>query len=1225
MTEINEVHCKVFVGFGGSGGKTLRELARMFAADQELAGRSESEAYFLLVDTDQGDLNNLQRDIVRTFAAVGEHPFVKTISLAQGVTRMDTAILSAMKPAMDAAKKKSDKGLKRMRSVWWFNERDKPFIARNVQSPPSQGASQCPAISHFLGWKAMQGADSLIGQAVAELCEEMRGRVSEHHSAERSTRVSLNLVAGLAGGTGRGSWASLSMRIQQELRDHGYESRATGVFFDQSCYEDIQDGGQGQRTKMIVNSLTGVSELGGWIDNDLNRDDRKGKRYFLRLPSFASPERASSDVINARELLSPIDDEGATAGASPVTKAYLVFANGRAGRLEHGKHYQLAAAALYGMTSESIIQSEESNERVYLGSLGASSFRVDVDGIREYLMDRVEHRCIRGLVDEGSRPKRASAGKASDEAKRVVEAILRPLLVDRTEKNATAVPEGAAKNQPSLLARLQAEWQRQAKGRIKGFLEDLPDWDKGEYEEKLKRFANKVTKGSDFEAAVTSALRGSITHVFGAGMLSDQAESGGALVLEQFLRKALTSSIEDPNANTVSGSMDEARLDHHVRSFVINRQVIDLLDRRLGEVQARIEEVTSGGPTVGQVLAEVNEASRKKFFIAGERFDDGEKEDLRDTLRELVLSEGRKKLQPLMEKWVTPIRRQLVNWKKNLDYAVDAAQKHASDIERSKLTQNRTENVFTTPRELREQRRKPKAHRTFFRPTRYLEPFAEDSSFETWAEDLQRSSDSRLRDALRGIQTAVLEGAMTNGVRGRGEQREAERDLYRRLEGFREDVIIDREWLARNFSLMTVAKQLVDAYANAIEDCKASPRQQGYLEDHFLRTFGFGIERDRGRLDVPDAESIMIQMAIELGENCKAQYRVKAGVEGLERKASHVFLPADEKLAMDKPAADKLRGKCDKLARRRKAKVNFHVEECLTVDGDVSEERGNPFLMLSVVTEGFLMANDEDGSSPTGAAHEAFGHVTSLDYYDAGGDHKVKQYLEWVERPDGKSWFKDDKETFGLGYTLPAFVHHQGLREARWRPWAKDVDQEIARQASASIDAMLYAMLGVPGKRDGMIFQVRLLDRPVVWRLPLLKLVAGSKFSFSRKAFTIENTGEWEANSEAFLPDDAPMSIAQLHDRLRQEPDIQSAIATEAAYFFDVLCDGEDRPGDGAVKQAFKDLWTWVSDTLKPTLQKRGDELYEREYESLVEQLADRAKVLLKMKRKDLAALYRGV
>jgi hypothetical protein len=340
---MNEVHCKVFVGFGGSGCKTLRELARMFAADKELAGRCESEAYFLLIDTDQGDLESYTQEIESEFAAVGEHPFVKSIPLAQGVTRMDSAIKAAMREAT-----KSDKGLQRMRQVWWFDDKDKPFIARNLQTPPSQGAAQCPAISYFLSWKAMQGTDSLIGSAVAELCEEMRRRVAEHHSAQYSTRVSLHLVAGLAGGTGRGSWAPLSLRIQQELRAQGYDAFANGVFFDQTCYADIQQNGQGQRVKMIVNSLTGISELAGWIDNDLDRSARSGKRFFMRLPSFASPQSPAQDTVNSRKLLSAGDEAGDTQGATPVSKAYIVFAQGHAGRLEPGAHYKLAASALYG-------------------------------------------------------------------------------------------------------------------------------------------------------------------------------------------------------------------------------------------------------------------------------------------------------------------------------------------------------------------------------------------------------------------------------------------------------------------------------------------------------------------------------------------------------------------------------------------------------------------------------------------------------------------------------------------------------------------------------------------------------------------------------------------------------------------------------------------------------------------------------------------------------------
>lgn len=1215
---MNEVHCKVFVGFGGSGGKTLLALARMFAADQYWAGRCESEAYFVLVDTDQGDLAKLAGDIQRTFAAVGEHPYVKTIALAQGVTRMDTAIKAAMKPA-----RASEKGLQRMKESWWFDQNDKPFIARNLQSPPSQGAAQCPAISYFLSWKAMQGADSLIGQAVDELCEEMRGRVREHHSAERSTRVSLNLVAGLAGGTGRGSWAPLSLRIQQELRSHGFGSFATGIFFDQSCYESIQRKTQGQRVKMIVNSLTGISELSGWIDNDLDRPGRAGKRHFVRLPSFATPQSARDDVVNSRKLLSAADEDGETAGATPVTKAYVVFANGRSGELAHNKHYHLAASALYGMSSESIIASEESNERIYLGSLGASSFRVDIDAIRDYLMDRVEFDCIRGLADAGTQGKKSRNRSASAEAVKVVEALLLPLMVDATDKGVTLVPEGAARAEPKLLVRLQAGLLAECKGAISSFMDDLEEMDPGDYEQELRRIVKRASRGKDFEAVVAGAIGEAIAHAFGPEFRREDA--AGSELVEAYLQKALTSRLEDPLADSHAIARGEGDISAHVASFVVSRQVLELLGTQLGDVLHAADEVGRGGRTLEEVVKLLRKYRGRQYLVAGVRFNANERDDLQRKLKDLVLAAGRSNLRALLEKWLKPLMGQLNAWRDNLAYAVDAAEKHAMDLERAKLTQNRTEAIFTTPDELREWRRKPKDAKTVFQPDRYLEPFATEQDFEAWGQDLQRSTDARLRDALDEIQGMVLRQAMT-GRRSKEEQRSVERDLYRALDSFREDIIISRKWLVDRFSMVAVAERLAHAYASEIEECKSSPKAQGYLHDHFLRLFGFSLETRRGRLQVPSAEEIIVNMATELGENCKAQYLVRSGAERMEKKSAHVFLPADEKLASDQHGASKLVAKCEKDARRRHANVNYHADPVNAGEDGGADDRGNPFLMLGMVMEGFVVASDGNGPSETAAVHAAFNQISSLDYYNKDGDEDVKTFLNWVERPDGRSIFADVSYSFGLGYILPAFVTNEGLRESRWRPWAQDVDAEMERRANAGVDAMLYAMLGIPGKGSSRVFAQRLVSEDgtkVSWGLPLIKFGGAATkngFTFTRRAFT-ERTGEWRPDSRAFDGGDQATSIAKLDQLFRDQPDVPAAIAAEAAHFFGVLC-FEEGIIERDVKAQFRALYDWIDGTLRTRLEKLPN--YEVDYSDLVNKLEARSLELAKMKREELAELYRG-
>ena len=74
---------ELFVGFGGSGGKTLAAFARMVADDSELADQGDRKFYFLLVDTDSGDLKRAKAMIEKEFRrSANSSPVIETLDLA---------------------------------------------------------------------------------------------------------------------------------------------------------------------------------------------------------------------------------------------------------------------------------------------------------------------------------------------------------------------------------------------------------------------------------------------------------------------------------------------------------------------------------------------------------------------------------------------------------------------------------------------------------------------------------------------------------------------------------------------------------------------------------------------------------------------------------------------------------------------------------------------------------------------------------------------------------------------------------------------------------------------------------------------------------------------------------------------------------------------------------------------------------------------------------------
>jgi len=284
-------------------------------------------------------------------------------------------------------------------------------------------------------------------------------------------------------------------------------------------------------------------------------------------------------------------------------------------------------------------------------------------------------------------------------------------------------------------------------------------------------------------------------------------------------------------------------------------------------------------------------------------------------------------------------------------------------------------------------------------------------------------------------------------------------------------------------------------------------------------------------------------------------------------------------------------------------------------------------VMIACITEGFTCANPESAPAEQGVVHAAFDRIESLDYWRAANDAHVKTYLDWVEDPNGRSMFANVEYSFGLGYTLPAFVTNAQLRKSRWSPWAKESENRIERQGSISLDVVLYSLLGVNGNRKSALFDLSVRDQDgneTKWVLPILTYGTAKDsvhgFAFARQAFTDE-TGDWRARSKAYLAGDEESSLKKLVSRVAADDALRAAIAREAQHYFGVLAMQEGlRERD--VQKAFVDLHDWLEADLKKRLEKLAN--YEIDYKDHVDQLVARALALSKMSREGLAAHFKG-
>lgn len=1214
-TPNNSIHCQIYFGFGGSGAKTLVQLAQMFADDQEWAHRSESEAYFLLADTDEDDLKKYARDIRQRLGRVGAKAYVDTLLLSDGVDDTPSRISGVMtKIGSDPA------GRERVGKYWWFNAKNEPFIARNVQLSPKEGASQCPAISYFFAWEKICGSDSRLVRLVSNLAGEMSSRVAQHHGTG-DFDISLYTVAGLAGGTGRGSWSTLSFKICQLFKERGKQVRPIGIFFDQSCYHDIGRGTQGQQEKMIINSLTGVSEITAWLQNDFEGTGRE--RFMFRLPSFHRAADPDSDVVDAQRLIS---NNGSLAGATPIRQAWLVFREGPMTTLAPAEQYKLAAAALYGRTAKSQIASEESNSRRYMGSVGASIYRVDVHAIREYLRHMLEHHAASEFT-----------AKADDkEVARTVEAILLPLLCTPDDDTASGVTGSSLRSAPQLGARVHKMLLSRMSSRLRTFLGDEQDkgsinsFDKEERDREIQRFASLTSLRKELETELAKILLECIKHVHQEGPLNPtldlKQEQFGSKLMAAYFREAMLRPFADPK------KADET-LATHYKSIPAARAVLTKLTDALVTIPAAMRGEKIDAAKIASEIATVKQAADKKsgkaLVVLGDRFSYQERRELEEDLKSLIRKAGREELASILEQWIDSLRGRLLKWQENLEEAALRAERHAKSLS-SKLDEYREDELFTVDADFTKYATGDR--NISFQPVeRCVQPLLYDNKTkrtDEWSRQLRAQKDRRFVEKVGEIRSLALTkayGLADDPTIGEEQRKQLRIQLGAMWDSLNESIVIPESFLQNNFRLVPVVESLVWEWARRMDAARSRPDHLRNLGREFERQFGFRMPIKDEQHMPPNREEIVELMSLRMGQTCRAQYLCsQTGSTGVPH--THVFLPTDGKLATNTRTAEELVKKLEGKAKALGSKIQFHCDPELSEENAlVGDQRGNPFMMVAIATESFRPDQEAGGGAVTEMDSIDLSAVTSLNYWQDASNPIVRQYLDWIEDPHGKSMFANVSFSFGLGYIMPAFVTDSVLRSSRWRPWA--LSKERTDNAQAERDghrihnALIYALLEPNAERLKTLRVKDLSGTEHSWALPLLRFgpegSARNAFTFTRKAFADIGNG-WAPDSSAFKAGLTLTSLKKLMEHLEANPSIVDAIMAEAQHYFGVVCTEE-----GVGRQDIRSLFVGVNRKLRDEIQPELERLSNyADYEATLQTLIDRSQALISLDRPMLAELY---
>ncbi|MFM7867701.1 MAG: tubulin-like doman-containing protein, partial [Planctomycetaceae bacterium] len=360
----------ILVGCGGSGLKTLAKVNHLLCQDFYWRSAIDEQIYYVVVDTDYRELNDFRETIRHDLSNISRHPWTLPIGLSEGLQSLQRIIEPQFVNRYEAASEPT--GQERLLEHWWHEKEDgkvKVFVAPKVV-PLTRGAGQCPPVSYFLTWRKLDEIARSLQKMITEIVNRVGGK-------DNVAVWNVVIVAGLSGGTGRGSWELIAFKIREMLGREGIAANPRAFLFDSSCLEDVMEKHPEQRIPMQANSLTGLSQLSCWVQNQ-QRSQRKDAAVEYRLPHMDFPDRQESDVLHMRF------DEDRNHGA-PVNHAYLIFRDNGTTRLpESNDYYEMAGAAIYTALSNSQIDRADITSAFPFVGLAVGTVEVDAASLRNY-------------------------------------------------------------------------------------------------------------------------------------------------------------------------------------------------------------------------------------------------------------------------------------------------------------------------------------------------------------------------------------------------------------------------------------------------------------------------------------------------------------------------------------------------------------------------------------------------------------------------------------------------------------------------------------------------------------------------------------------------------------------------------------------------------------------------------------------------------------------------
>lgn len=1135
-------HKSLLVGFGGTGGKTLKEFAVKISEDYEASKRAQTDFAFLLCDTDTDDLRKHKLEIEEALNPIlKEPPIIRTLSLAGGLGDRrfseETAYILGY-PERNAHE--------RIREAWWFQQsgeaqHPEPFLARTLTAPITKGAGQCPMVSFFLSWALVDELDRLVGTILDEL--QRRSLNSE----KQSLTINTHLISGLSGGTGRGCWPVLGLKIYEKLQSKGFLARPRGIFLDASVYADVQTGGgPSQFMKQQVNALTGTSELIAWLRNHKTPQQSRGD---FALPDFRTPHDKMTDKV-ALSLLKTVKD----APGGPVEQAFLITSESKAGKVGQGHILSMVATALYAQVTQDSIGQVEINETTRnFGSLGAASYFVPATKIRNFLAKNLKLRCAQDLISVNQ--SKVDLAKNS---------VLKCIKLSSSSTKSSSLENQKSLNKslrsvsPKDVAALQAEFKNLlAKQDVK----------------KCTIFINSL------------ALRYGKT---GGTELPKHVE----MVLLEMVGGAETSKISP--TKILEKSFLEI-CDNQGLSLAEMQKCLIFLKNEIAQLKndGKINQETN---QTRLLIAKIERLGKKRIPVFGNNFDPVEIDELVKDL-DGVIKECRGPA--LAEIFATEIQKvidAIDSWSESLQKFInqldlEAGFQSETQSKENDLTRERA-NLFTI-----NDGQKLDAGHTLFKGghiiDRLIKPVLTDRDLEELLSNLAQKS-PEVRQLKQEILKFATDNSIGTGEVARGLTPANKEKLLELVTQLKNKIQVNPDQIAKQFGFCNVIDGLLNYWVDGLNNLNLEQKERDNLLLKFLDFFGCPLTVDNATKKVikPSLIDILESMVVSLGSTCDPFIRFER--ESRDHDIATIFFPSEDNFRSE------FNNLKDRLGLDNK-NTGRQAEQKLVVD---LRQSNSPFSLIAYVPVWIDISQASNGGD-AGASHYKLDDVTSLNYWKTNS--LLTMWLQDAEDPNGKSLFNPPLISYGFGYVWPGFVRDKKWREMRWRPWAASLEQnaETAQkhEAQRHLEAAIWGLTmlssnhfekintGVEGiseientYRETEALQSSSMNSIFLRKMqkefsefckqPLIMgpCLTGAPWQITRNAMT-EEEGKVEpgSSSEDRMPGkESYSSLRHLISDFKSKPNIAARFMKERDLFDALLARDEEYPA--SARQQFK-LW----------------------------------------------------